>query len=95
MLMFFYIDGIIHCEFVAHGQTINQHFYKGVLQHLQNAVKLKRPGKMCTSDCLLGHDNGPTYTTLSMQQYLVKNNMAEVCHLQTLQIWLPVISGSF
>jgi hypothetical protein len=52
--------------------------------------KLKRPGKMCSSDCLLGHDNVPTYTTLSVQQYLVKNNMAVVwqpCGTHTKSYW--------
>jgi hypothetical protein len=32
MFIFFYTDGMVHHEFVPHGQTVIQDFYKGILQ---------------------------------------------------------------
>jgi hypothetical protein len=65
--MFFDTDGIIHNRYVPQGQNVIQHFYKGVVQHLREAVRLKRPGKWRNDNWLLHHDNAPTHATLSVQ----------------------------
>jgi hypothetical protein len=40
----FYIhNGIVHCEFIAQGQTMNQQCYLEVLTRLQESVRKKRP----------------------------------------------------
>ena len=35
---FFYQKGLVHHEFVPEGQTVNQHFYKEVLEHLHDGA---------------------------------------------------------
>jgi hypothetical protein len=83
-IMYSDTDRIVHHEFVPQGQTVNQHFYRGVPQCLQEAVRLKHPGKWCADDWLLHHDNAPAHTALSWQQYLAKNSMDIVCHTPVL-----------
>jgi hypothetical protein len=36
-------QGVIHYEFIPHGQTVNKEFYVAVLKHLREAVCRKRP----------------------------------------------------
>ena len=43
LIVFFDIEGIVYYEFVPHGQTVNQVFYKDVLIHLrENSQKALR-----------------------------------------------------
>jgi hypothetical protein len=71
---------IVHYEFVLQYYTVNQHFYEGVLHHLQEAVKFKHSGKWCAGDYLLHYDSASAHTALCRQQYLAKNNVAVVHH---------------
>jgi len=43
LLTFFDIRGIVHCEFVPNGQTVNQVYYLEVLETLHEKVRQKRP----------------------------------------------------
>ena len=43
MLAFFDWQGIIHREFVQHGQTVNKEFHVAVLKRLREAVRRKKP----------------------------------------------------
>jgi len=43
-LFFFYSQGIVHKEFVPPGQTVNQTFYREVLERLRKTVASVRPG---------------------------------------------------
>jgi len=43
MVVFFDWQGVIHYEFIPHGQTINKEFYIAVLKRLREAVRQKRP----------------------------------------------------
>ena len=42
LIAFFDVRGIVHCEFLLQGQTINQHVYKEILQRLLRSVREKR-----------------------------------------------------
>jgi hypothetical protein len=39
LIVFFYIQGIMHHEFVPDGQTVNVEFYCNVLRHLRKDVR--------------------------------------------------------
>jgi len=43
LVVFFDWQGVIHYEFVPHGQTVNKEFYVAVLKCLREAVRRKRP----------------------------------------------------
>lgn len=43
LIIFFYIRGVIHHEFVPQGQTINAAFYVEVLKRLRQRVRRVRP----------------------------------------------------
>ncbi|VVC41658.1 Transposase, type 1,Winged helix-turn-helix DNA-binding domain, partial [Cinara cedri] len=45
LIVFFDIEGIVHYEFVPHGQTVNQVFYKDVLIRFRERIREKRPEK--------------------------------------------------
>ena len=54
LIAFFDVRGMIHYEFLLQGQTVNQHVYKEILQHLLCSVKNK--GQICgkaTHGCLI------------------------------------------
>ena len=46
LITFFNTRGIVHKEFLPQGQTINQHVYKEILQHLLHSVCMRR-GMSC------------------------------------------------
>lgn len=80
MIVFFDINGIVHKEFVPRGQTVNQVYYKQVLQRLRESVRRKRPEKWRTGDWFLHHDNAPAHKAISVRQFLDKNRMSTVPH---------------
>ena len=43
IIFFFYIQGILHMDWVPEGQTVNQVYYKEVLTNLREQVRKKRP----------------------------------------------------
>ena len=60
------------------GQTVNQAFYKGVLERLR-----KRVQRVCTDitdDWVLHHDNAPAHTALSSREFLAKKNISVLPH---------------
>ena len=70
----------MHKEFVPPGQTVNHQFYLKVLKRLHDSVWTKRPEMWSSSDWFLHHDNAPVHTSLSVQQFLAKNNMMVIPH---------------
>ena len=60
LVFFFDSQGIVHKEFVPPGQTVNQTFYREVLERLRKRVVRVRPGTACT--WMLHHDNAPCHT---------------------------------
>ena len=72
-LFFFYSQGIVHKEFVPPEQTVNQTFYREVLERLRKRVALVRPGFART--WMLHHDNAPCHTAVSINEFLVEENI--------------------
>ncbi|XP_046964592.1 uncharacterized protein LOC124533404 [Vanessa cardui] len=42
LTVFFDYNGVVHHEFLPTGRTINKEYYKEVMQHLREAIRLKR-----------------------------------------------------
>jgi len=73
------VDGIVHREFVSPRHTVNQSLLECVEKIAREpATKLSR--KVQSGDWFLHHDNAPTHTALSIQQFLAKNKMVVVSH---------------
>ena len=70
IIVFFYVRGIVHQEFVSPGQTLNQHFYLDVLRRLREDVWRKRSELWQSGDWFLHHDNAPAHTALCVNRYL-------------------------
>jgi len=60
------------------GQTINQAFYKDVLERLRKRVQRVRMD--ITDDWVLHHDNAPAHTALSIREFLAKKNIPVLPH---------------
>ena len=56
---FFYVDEIVHREFVPPGKPVNQQFYLNVLKKLRESLRRKRSEKWHGGDWFLHHDNAP------------------------------------
>ena len=64
------IRGIVQCEFVPTGQTVNQIYYLEVLKRLREKVRRKRPEIFANNAWILHHDNAPAHTALSVREVL-------------------------
>jgi len=78
LLVFFDWQGIIHHEFVPHGQTVNKEFYVAVLKRLREAVRRKRPQLWMNQSWVLHHDNAPAHLLFLVRNFLAKNEMTVV-----------------
>jgi len=80
MIIVFFFDsrGIVHKEFVPPGQTVNQAFYKDVLEQLRKRVQRFR--RDIADDWVLQHDNAPAHTALSIREFLAKKNIPVLPH---------------
>ena len=76
LIVFFDVHGIVHLEFLPQGQTINENVYKDILQRLMRSVREERRELWETKSWLLHHDSVPAHNALSIQQFLVENNIA-------------------
>jgi hypothetical protein len=94
LMVFFDIQGLVHCEFVPAGQTVNQHYYKEVLLRLQEKVRRQRSQLFQSGRWLLHHDNPPAHTALSIQEFLAKKNIPVVPHPPIHQTLPPVTFSS-
>jgi hypothetical protein len=74
MIVFFYIQGIVHIDWVPEGQTVNQVYYKKVLTILREWVRRKSP-EMWKGSWILHHDNAPVYNALSVKTFLAKHKI--------------------
>lgn len=73
LICFFDIHGIVHKEFLPPGQTVNQHFYREVLERLRKRVIRVRPN--IKNNWVLHHDNAPCHTAISINEYLASKNI--------------------
>ncbi|KAL4085370.1 hypothetical protein QTP88_027229 [Uroleucon formosanum] len=73
LICFFDSQGIVHKEFVPQGQTMNQKFYKEVLEKLRKRVICVRP--KIKNTWVLYHDNAPCHAAISINQFLATKNI--------------------
>ena len=78
IIVFFNSRGIVHKEFVRPGQTVNQAFYKDVLERLRKWVQRFR--RDIADNWVLHHNKAPAHTTLSIGEFLVKKNIPVLPH---------------
>ena len=71
LICFFDSQGIVHKESVPPGQTVNQTFYREVLERLGKRVARVRPGIART--WMLHHNNTPCHTAVSINEFLAEN----------------------
>jgi hypothetical protein len=70
---FFDHQGVVHKEFVPLGQTMNQTFYREVLDRLRRRVLRVRPETAV--NWILHHDNAPCHGALSVREFLVSKQI--------------------
>jgi len=73
LICFFDSQVIVHKEFVPPGQTVNQTFYREVLERLRKRVARVRPSIART--WMLHHDNAPCNTAISINEFLVEKSI--------------------
>ena len=67
LIWFFGSHGVVHKEFVLQGQTVNQQYYREVLERLRKRVHRVRPEIADT--WMLHHDNAPCHCHLREQMF--------------------------
>jgi len=75
---FFDSQGIVHKEFVPPRQTVNQTFYREVLEKLRKRVARVRPGIART--WMLHYDNAPCHTAVSINEFLAEKGIPVFPH---------------
>ncbi|UYV71602.1 hypothetical protein LAZ67_8003827 [Cordylochernes scorpioides] len=75
---FFDIRGIVHCEFVPQGQTVNSAFYLEVLRRLKRRMALVRTDIKDTVK--LHHDNATSHTAFIITNFLARSNTSMIPH---------------
>lgn len=80
MIVFFDCKGIVHQEFVPHGQMVNKEVYQGILVRLRDVVHRKRPELWENQTWMLHHDNVSAHTSLLVCSYLAKHHTTIVPH---------------
>ena len=80
LVCFFDHKGIVHYEFNAQGQMVNQQCYLEVLTRLRESVRRKRPG-LWPDKWILHHDNAPAHDALRVREFLAKNSITKMDHL--------------
>ena len=76
LVCFFDHKEIVHYEFIAQGQTLNQQCYLGMQIRLQECVWRKRPG-LWPDKWILHHDNSPMHDALRVREFLAKNSVTK------------------
>ena len=80
LAVFFDWKGIVHHEFVPHGQNVNKQLHQDVLARLWDAVRRKRPELWENQTWILHHDNAPAHVSLLIRSYLAKHQISVVPH---------------
>ena len=90
LICFFESQGIVHKEFVPPGQTVNQTFYRVVLERLRKRVARVRP--CIARSWMLHHDNAPYHTAVSINEFLAEKSIPVVPQLPIRRISVSVTS---
>ncbi|UYV68402.1 NPY1R [Cordylochernes scorpioides] len=72
------IRGIVHCEFVPQGQTVNSAFYLEVLRRLKRRIARVRTDIKDTVK--LHHDNATSHTAFIITNFLARSNTPVIPH---------------
>jgi len=76
LICFFDSQEFVHKEFVPPGQSVNQSFYRKILERLRKTVALVLPGTART--WMQHHDNAPCHTAVSINEFLAEKNIPMV-----------------
>jgi len=80
-IVFFDFVGLVHYKFVFTGQTtVNQVFYKQVLERLREKIRRKRPEAWKSKSWLLHHGNAPAHSALFIREFSASKNITVVSH---------------
>ena len=71
---------MVHHEFVPEGATVNQHFYKEVLQRLISRVRRVRHDLWETKSWMLHHDNAPAHNAFRTRDFLSQSGTTVAPH---------------
>jgi len=73
---FFDSEGIVHTEFVPQGHTVNQFYYREILERPRKRVVRVRPN--IADNWILHHDNAPCHTAITVIEFLAKKGIPVV-----------------
>ena len=73
LICFFDSEGIFHTEFVPQGQTVNQFYYREILERLRKRVVRVRPS--IADNWMLHHDSVPCHRAISVLEFLAKKGI--------------------
>ena len=76
LICFFDSQGIVHTEFVPQGQTVNQFYYREILERPRKRVVCLRPS--IANNWMLHHDNAPCHMAISVIENLAKKGIPVV-----------------
>ena len=76
LICFFDSQVIVHAEFVPRGQTVNQLYYREILERLRKSVVRVRPS--IANNWMLHHDNAPWHMAISVIEFLAKKGIPVV-----------------
>ncbi len=80
MEVFFDDQGIIHLEFLPPKMTVTSHVYCGILVHLREAIRHKRPSLWKDDRYHILHDNAPGHKANHTVMAMMETNMSTVSH---------------
>jgi len=93
LICFFDSHGIVHKEFVPPGQTVNQTYYREVLERLGKRVARVRPD--IARSWMLHHHNAPCHTAVSINEFLAEKSIPVVPQPPSLLDLIPCELFSF
>jgi hypothetical protein len=95
LLLFFFIRGVVHHEFVPQGPTVNATFYVEVLKRLHEHARRVQPELWTEKNWILHHDNAPSHSVLIVREFFTKNDMITMDHPSYLPDLAPCNSFLF
>jgi len=76
LICFFDSQGIVNSEFVLEGQTVNQFYYREILEWPRKRVVRLRPS--IANNWILRHDNASCHMAISVIEFLAKKGIRVV-----------------
>jgi len=73
LICFFDSEDIVHTEFVPQGHTVNQFYYRDILERLRKRVVRVRP--IIADNWMLHHDNTPCHMAINVIELLAKKGI--------------------